>query len=209
MYSHSMFWSNAVDESGGVWTLIGNDSCQRILDALKAIYMLRSCTIHDGIYLNLPCQRNSYCWAALRTRNALVADVSLSVICPVVISRRLSKTDPQLLWNTINRSWHCWLCCHIQILYQMPLRRGNYSFLSWFQLLQRRRRWNSQGHAYSCSSQWSTCIMCISLAVPVSSLLICMRSECGNRPCLGKSMTVGQLFIAVRIFLFAGCSSSV
>jgi len=35
----------------GVWMLIGNNTCQCILDALKAIYMLRSCAVQDGIYL--------------------------------------------------------------------------------------------------------------------------------------------------------------
>ena len=44
MSSQWRFWSNAVEE-------IGNDSCQCILDALKAIYMLQSCAVQDGIYL--------------------------------------------------------------------------------------------------------------------------------------------------------------
>ena len=46
------------------------------------------------------------CWPTQRTRCALVANVSQSVVVfyPVIISRKRSKIDPQLLWN--NRSWH-------------------------------------------------------------------------------------------------------
>jgi len=49
---------------------------------------------------------NNYSWRALRAGYAMVANVGPSSVRPirclsVVMSRKLSKNDPQLLWNTI------------------------------------------------------------------------------------------------------------
>ena len=53
-----------------------------------------------------------YCWPMLRARYASLDDVGpsisfvrspSSVVCPMVISQKLSKISPYLLWNTVRK----------------------------------------------------------------------------------------------------------
>jgi len=65
-----------------------------------------------------------YCWSVSMARYASIANVGMFVVHPVVISRKLSKIDPQLLLDTVRKLAS--LLPHSDPLQKPPLH-GRYS----------------------------------------------------------------------------------